>query len=405
MTGFLQFLADGTVTSPQGFLAGGVYAAIKSPGEDKLDLGILYSAEPCTVAGVFTTNKIKAAPVLVGQERVKRGIARAVVVNSGNANACTGEQGMADALEMAAAAAAKLGIPSEEVLPSSTGVIGVPMDMGKIRSGISKVEIGPDGGHALARAIITTDTGPKEVAVIVEAEGVKATIGGIAKGAGMIHPNMATMLSFITTDLGVEAGFLRRALKRTVDNSFNMVTVDGDGSTNDTVLVLANGLAGNAPVTDGSPLAGAFLKGLEAVCAHLAKAIARDGEGATSFIEVTVSSALDLADARVAARTVASSSLVKTAAAGHDPNWGRIMAALGRSGAEVVESKVDLYLNNIPVLKGGALVGSDAKRLQAAMAQPEVEIRIDLNLGKARATAWGCDLTEGYVTFNSAYTT
>ncbi|GAJ00216.1 unnamed protein product, partial [marine sediment metagenome] len=276
------------------------------------------------------------------QERLRGGRAVALVANSSIANACTGEQGMADALEMAEMAARKVGAVPEDVLVASTGVIGEFLPMDKIGAGIGRITLSGDGGHELARAIMTTDTVPKEIAVRSSEGGF--IIGGVAKGSGMIHPDMATLLGFLTTDASVDAGFLRAALRRAVDFSFNMVSVDGDTSTNDTVLLMANGLVGNETITGGSQQADCFQRALDQVCIHLAKDIARDGEGATKLIEVTVSGAVSRAEARLAARTVASSLLLKAAMYGNDPNWGRAVAALGRSGVEVEETRVDLYM-------------------------------------------------------------
>ncbi|MCX7912066.1 MAG: bifunctional glutamate N-acetyltransferase/amino-acid acetyltransferase ArgJ, partial [Dehalococcoidales bacterium] len=295
----LGFLPSGGVTSPQGFLAGATRAGIKYADRRRLDLALLFSEVPATVAGVFTTNKVKAAPVLLDEKRVKGGRAQAVVVNSGCANACTGEKGMADAVEMAELAARRLGIAGGDVLVASTGVIGVPLPMERIRTAMGEITLSVEGGHDFARAIMTTDTVPKEVAV--RAGGF--TVGGVAKGSGMIHPQLATMLAFITTDAPVDAGFLRRALRRAVDMSFNMVSVDGDSSTNDTAVIFANGMSGGEVITAESPRAGIFQQALNQVCMHLAREMARDGEGASRLIEVRVKGAGSLAEARSCART------------------------------------------------------------------------------------------------------
>lgn len=400
-------IPDGTITSPRGFLAGATYIGLKTHGEDLLDLGILYSEAPCVAAGVFTRNSVKAAPVRLCQRYLESGRAQAIVVNSGCANACTGEQGMADAEEMAVLTAKKLDLYPGDVLVASTGVIGKALPMGRVRAGIGLVTVSRESGHDLARAIITTDTFPKEVAVRVRpgpGEG-DIIIGGIAKGAGMIHPDLATLLCFITTDAAVSPAFLKSALKRAVDMSFNMVTVDGDTSPNDSVIVLANGLAGNRVIKSRGPGAEKFENGLQEVCLFLAKSIARDGEGATRLMEVTVEGALTTAQARRAARTVAGSSLVKAAVHGCDPNWGRIIAAVGRSGVEMAESKVDLYLDDLCLMKAGRPLLFARERARAILFRSEVPIRVCLNLGEASATAWGCDLSEEYVTINSEYTT
>jgi glutamate N-acetyltransferase/amino-acid N-acetyltransferase len=401
----LKWLEDGTITSPQGFLAGATYSGIRTYTVDKLDLGIAYSEIPCTVAGSFTKNKIKSPSVVLDQQRVSLGRAQAIVVNSGIANACVGEQGMTDAIEMAALAAKYLDIDPELVLPSSTGLVGVELPMALIRSGVVKVELLQDGGHALARAIRTTDTRSKEAAVSFDIGGKSYVLGGIAKGSGMVHPNMATMLAFMSTDAPVDQGFLQETLSSAVDLSFNMITIDGDTSTNDSVILLANGAAGGDTITSGSLGEETFRHALKEVCIYLAKEIARDGEGASKLIQVTVEGALTENDARVAARAVASSILVKSAVHGGDPNWGRIIVALGYSGAELDESQIALYINDVCIMEGGRPIPYFKDAVVLTMSGPEISLGLDLNLGNASATAWGCDLSEGYVTFNSAYTT
>ena len=394
----IEIIPEGTVTSPEGFFAGATSAGINKKAGDKLDLGILFSETPCIAAGVFTTNRIKAAPVALSQQRLKEGKVGAVVVNSGCANAFTGKGGLAHAAEMSKLTAEGIGIVPEDVLVASTGVIGVPLPMKRITGAIDQIILSRDGGHELARAIMTTDTFAKEVAVRVRVGKSEFTIGGVAKGSGMIHPNMATLLCFITTDAALEKDFLKKALKKAVDISFNMVSIDGDTSPNDMVLLMANGMAGSAP-------AEAFEQALEKVCVYLAKAIARDGEGATKLIEVTVSGAPTLAEARLAARAVVGSSLVKAAVHGADPNWGRIMAAVGRSGVAVEEAKIDLYIGNIPVVKAGRPLPLAKRGIIKLLKGREVFIGLNLNLGKAKATAWGCDLSAEYVAINSSYMT
>jgi glutamate N-acetyltransferase/amino-acid N-acetyltransferase len=405
MAAEIEFIPQGTVTSPEGFFAGATSAGISKKAGDKQDLGILFSEAPCVAGGVFTTNRIKAAPVVLSQERLKQGRVGAVVVNSGCANACTGERGARNAAEMAKLVAEGIGVLPEDVLVASTGVIGVPLPMKRIRSGIDKVILSRDGGHELAKAMMTTDTFAKETAVAVRVGDNKFTIGGVAKGSGMIHPNLATLLCFLTTDAAVELDFARAALKKAVDISFNMISIDGDTSPNDMVLLMANGLAASEPVSPGAEPADVFEQGLEQVCVYLAKCIARDGEGASKLIEVTVSGALSLAEARSAARTIVSSSLVKAAVHGADPNWGRVMAALGRSGVEVEESKTDLYIGNIPVVKSGRPLPFSKRDIIKLLKGREVFIGLNLNLGSSNATAWGCDLSEEYVTINSRYMT
>ena len=399
----IEFIASGGVTSARGFHAGATAAGIKK--KDALDLGILFSEAPCLATALFTTNRIKAAPVVLSQQRLQSGRAGAVVVNSGCANACTGEQGLRDAAEMAELAAEAIGVSPEGVLVASTGVIGLPLPMELIRAGIDQVVLSEDGGHELARAMMTTDTLPKETAVAVGVDDSEFIIGGVAKGSGMIHPNLATLLCLLTTDATVDIDFLKLALRRAVDVSFNMVSIDGDTSPNDMVLIMANGLAGNETILQDSNRAGAFQQALDQVCIYLAKRIAGDGEGASKLIEVTVSGAPSIAEARLAARTVVSSPLVKAAIHGSDPNWGRIMAAVGRSGVEVAESKIDLYLGNICVVREGRSVPFSKRELLGVLSDSEVPIGLQLNLGTATATAWGCDLSEEYVTINSQYMT
>ncbi|HXX59487.1 MAG TPA: bifunctional glutamate N-acetyltransferase/amino-acid acetyltransferase ArgJ [Dehalococcoidales bacterium] len=397
---------DGNITTPAGFTAGATYAGIKKQGENVLDLGMIYSQEPCTAAAVFTTNKIKSAALVFDQQVMqKKGKISAVIVNAGCANSSTGEQGVKDAYEMASLAAHALGIEPDEVLVSSTGVIGVQLPMKSIRDGVRNIILTADGGHEFEHAIMTTDTVPKEIAVKVTVGDTVFSIGGVAKGSGMIHPNLATMLVYITTDAAVEKEFLEKALKDAVAVSYNMISVDGDTSPSDTVLVLANGLAGNTPITSGSRAAKAFKDALTQVCIHLAKSIARDGEGATHLIEVNVKNAKTVKDARQAARTIVGSNLVKAAVYGRDPNWGRVTAALGRSGVYLEEMKLDVVMAGISVLKDGRPVPFDKPAAVNALAVKEVSIIVDMHAGKGNATAWGCDLTEEYVVINSAYTT
>jgi len=403
--GEIEFIASGNVTSPRGFHAGATYAGIKRKASDVLDLGILFSEAPCVATALFTTNRIKAAPVVLSQQCLQSGRALAVVVNSGCANAFTGEQGLADAAEMAELAAKNIGVSPEDVLVASTGVIGQQLPMELIKAGIKQVVLAVDGGRKLARAMMTTDTVPKQTAVAVRVGDSEFTIGGVAKGSGMIHPNLATLLCFLTTDAAVDIDFLKFSLLKAADVSFNMVSIDGDTSPNDMMLIMANGLAGNKPISQGSRQADAFQQALDQLCIYLAKCVARDGEGATKLIEVTVSGAPSAAEARLAARAVVSSPLVKAAIHGGDPNWGRIMAAVGGSGVEVVESKIDLHIGNICLVKAGCPLFFDKKELVRVLRSSEVPINLRLNLGTAIATAWGCDLSEKYVTINSRYIT
>ena len=329
----VELIPSGTITSVPGFLAGAIHAGIKS--ENELDLAILYSKTPCNAVGVFTTNQIKSAPVILSQRHLLQRRAQAIVVNSGCANACLGEQGIADASEMARLTARKLAIGTEDILVASTGIIGIPLPMDCVKNGIEQIKLRQEGGHDLARAIMTTDTKPKEIAARVDIEKSKFIIAGVANGAGMIHPDMATMLCFIAANAMVEVDFLQSSLQKAVDVSFNMISVDGDTSPSDCVLLLANGLAGNEII--GFNNGEVFQEALNKVCTYLAKSIARDGEGATKLIEVTVEGAISQAEARRAARVIASSTLVKTAIHGNDPNWGRIVTALGQSDVEIRE--------------------------------------------------------------------
>ncbi|MDO8472535.1 MAG: bifunctional glutamate N-acetyltransferase/amino-acid acetyltransferase ArgJ [Dehalococcoidia bacterium] len=395
----------GSVVSPKGFFAGAAHAGIKDPDPKRLDLGVLFSEVDCQVAGLFTRNKVQSAPVRVCKERLAAGHGRVIVVNSGCANASTGERGMEDAKEMTSLMCKPLGVPDHSAFVASTGVIGVRLPMDKIRDGLSRIALTREGGHDLAHAMMTTDLVEKECALAVKGNGFEYIVAGVAKGSGMIHPDMATMLCFITTDARVEASFLQAALKRAADISFNMITVDGDTSPSDTVLLLANGAAGIRKITAGTQEGRVFQRVLNRVCTELAKSIARDGEGAKRLIEVTVEGARSTKDARVAARTIAGSSLVKTAVYGADPNWGRVVAALGRSGAQVEENCIDVYLGDQCVMRAGAPQTFDTDRARKTLKAKEVKFGLSLNLGRGKATAWGCDLTPQYVRINSDYTT
>jgi glutamate N-acetyltransferase/amino-acid N-acetyltransferase len=397
----IEEIKQGTVTSPQGFMAGAVEAAVKYKG--RLDLGILYSDTTAVSAAVFTKSRVKAAPILISMKNNDKGRVRAVVVNSGCANACTGDKGLRDAADMVAFTAKKLGVKADQVIVASTGVIGTILPVDRIQAGIGKIELLKDGGHRLARAIMTTDTRPKEIAVRVMDNSGHYTIGGIAKGAGMIHPDLATLLSFLTTDARVEAAFLARALKAAVDDSFNMLTIDGDTSTNDMVSIMANGRADNEMITikNGSM----FSEALNRVCRYLACSIAADGEGATRLIEVCVEGAKSRAQARKVARLIAASALVKSAVHGNDPNWGRVVAVLGRSGADMDEGMLDVYLQGEQVMRSGSPLPFERDKLSRRMKADTVTIKVCLNIGTGIAIAWGCDLSQEYVTINSDYTT
>jgi glutamate N-acetyltransferase/amino-acid N-acetyltransferase len=399
-------VVQGGITAAGGVMAAGVAAGVKYIG--KKDIAVVYSECDAAAAGVFTTNVVKAAPLILNMERLSSGKARAIVVNSGNANACNGGRGMADARAMAGEAARLLGIPEEDVLVASTGVIGQPMPMDRVIPGIGAAvaALSRAGGQDAAEAIMTTDTELKQHAVRFDLDGKMVTIGGMAKGSGMIHPNMATMLCFITTDAAIAPAALRECLVHAVDRSFNMVTVDGDTSTNDMVLALANGLAGNGEIRAGEEEGcQIFREALTEVCTALARAVARDGEGATKFIEVRVVNALTERDARLAARGVASSSLFKAAVFGEDANWGRIICAAGYSGARFNPGAVDIYLGGVQVARDGEGLAFDEERAAAVLAQKDVQVLIDFREGDHGATAWGCDLTYEYVKINGSYRT
>ncbi|MCH7739303.1 MAG: bifunctional glutamate N-acetyltransferase/amino-acid acetyltransferase ArgJ [Chloroflexi bacterium] len=402
----LTEVKNGTVTSPAGFRAGAVYSGLKTPGPDKLDLGILVSDSPCDAAATFSQNSILSPSVTLSREAIQGGGKfRAVVVNSGNANCSVGEHGIIDAREVISLAASQAGVRPEEVLICSTGVIGVELPMGLLRAHMTEIELVDDGGMDLAKAIITTDTRLKTRAVSFEVGGKTVTVGGIAKGSGMIHPNMATMLAFLTTDAAVDSGLLKQVLSDAVDVSFNLVDIDTDQSTNDTCILLANGAAGNSPIEAGSDAADTFAAAVRDVAIHLAREMARDGEGATKLIDATVTGAHSVDDARLAARSIVSSPLVKTAVYGRDPNWGRILMALGKTEIPLDESKIQVFINDIQIVESGAAIPFHAESVVQALGQPEVYLRVALNVGDGDATAWGCDLTEEYVVFNSAYTT
>ena len=402
-----QVLSNGTVTTPKGFVAGATFAGMKTYSQDKMDLGILMSEGPCAVAGTFTTNKVQSPSVVLSRRRVEGARVRGVVASSGIANTCVGEQGMTHAEEMVALAAQHTGLDTEEMAICTTGIIGVELPMALIRAAVPNITLTPDGGAVFARAIMTTDTRPKSVATECEIDGRTVSIGGCIKGSGMIHPDMATMLAFLTTDAAVDPAYLPLALRRAVDDTFNMVTVDGDGSTNDTVLLFANGAAGNAPLTADSSDAGRFEEALAATCDHLAHALVRDAEGNVAKIfSVRVEGAVSRAEARLAARAIASSSLVKSAVHGNDPNWGRVIVAAGHSGAHVEESRIAFYINGVAIMEEGRPIAFHKDAVVTIMKEnPEIAFTVRLNPGDASATAWGCELTEEYVTFNSAYTT
>jgi len=396
-------MTDGRgVTFAHGFRAGAAKAGVKHGRPERLDVALIVSERPCAAAAVFTTNQVIAAPCVVTRRHVERGELRAIVVNSGNANACTGEQGERDAIAMAEAAAAVVGCSPYEVAVASTGVIGFKLPVERIAAVLPGIALTEGGWDDTSRAMMTTDTRPKVAERELNLTAGTVRIGGVAKGAGMIHPNMATLLAFVTTDAAVESGDLRRIVLRAADTTFNAISVDGDTSTNDTLLVLANGASGVTP--KGADLA-AFEEGVRAVCADLARMIVADGEGATKVFEVRVRGAASPADARLAARTITNSNLVRTAIHGGDPNWGRVLAAAGRSGARVDDRKASVRIGDLFVYRSGApLVVADAD-VRALFAADAIEIEVTLGLGDGEATAWGCDMSAEYVRINAEYMT
>lgn len=391
----------GDVCSPAGFRAAGVHCGLKYR---KPDLALLVSDRPASAAGTFTTNRVQAAPVLYSRRVADRGSARAVVVNSANANACTGEQGERDAEETARVAGEALGVDPDEVFVASTGVIGVPLPMDRVRQGIRSAagRLSPDAGPA-SRAILTTDRWPKTAAARVSAGGRSWTVGGMAKGAGMIHPRMATTLGFLTTDAAVPSRALRDVLRDAVDASFNRITVDGETSTNDAVLALANGAAGGDPVDGGAELE-ALRSAVTSVARSLALEVVRDGEGATTVARLVVTGAAGDREARAVAERLATSPLVKTALHGGDPNWGRLLAAAGSAGVELDPDAMDVWIGGVRVVEDGLGVPGVDEEAGRALESDRVEIRVDLGAGEARDHLWTCDLTEEYVRINGSYT-
>jgi glutamate N-acetyltransferase/amino-acid N-acetyltransferase len=391
-----------SVTAPLGFRAAGVASGIKP---DRLDLALVVADGPCASAGVFTSNLAQAAPVLVSRGHLARGRTRAIVANAGCANAATGEAGLADAREMAALTARAALCPVEEVVVASTGVIGVRLPMEKVRAGIASAfpRLSREGGPDAARAIMTTDTRSKEVMVPFKASGVTCRVGGMAKGAGMIAPNMATMLAFFTTDAAVEPQLLDRALRAAVGESLNRITVDGDTSTNDCAVVLASGASGAPPIASDGADDRCLRDSLTEAARQLARMLVRDGEGVTRVAEVRVEGALSSADADRIARTVAESPLVKTALHGGDPNWGRVLAAVGRAGVPLDVSRVSLWIGDVHVAEGGAAREYVEKEAAAAMLEEPVRLRIHLGAGEASGWIWTSDFSHGYVEINAHY--
>jgi glutamate N-acetyltransferase/amino-acid N-acetyltransferase len=390
------------VTFAAGFTAGAAAAGVKSGTADRLDVGLLVADRPCVAAATFTRNQVIAAPCVVTKRHLASGPMRGLVVNSGNANACTGDQGERDAIAMAEAAAKAIGARASEIAVASTGVIGIPLPVDRISKAVAAVAPSADGWDDMSRAIMTTDTRPKVAEREVWLRGKPVRIGGIAKGAGMIHPNMATLLAFVTTDAKIDAAAAQRALVAATDASFNAISVDGDTSTNDMALLLASGASG---VDVGADAWEPFVEALTEVCGELALAIVADGEGATKVFEVRVRGAATAADARLAARTITTSNLVKTAIHGADPNWGRILAAAGRSGARVDQRRASVRVGDVDVFATGAPCRWDAAAVRKVFERPSIAIEVDLGAGDATARAWGCDLSAEYVHINADYTT
>ncbi|HVB76761.1 MAG TPA: bifunctional glutamate N-acetyltransferase/amino-acid acetyltransferase ArgJ [Candidatus Nitrosotalea sp.] len=403
------------VTAARDWTAGSAGCGIKAltagasapPGQVRDDVTVIFSASEVDAGGVFTTNRVKSASVVIDQLHLEAGRVRALVVTSGNANACTGARGFKDALQMAKLTADRLDLDPNQVLVATTGVIGRYMPMDAVKQGIAGAcsSLSPDGGEGSARAIMTTDTVPKTAQIRLTLGGREVNVGGMAKGSGMIHPNLATMLAFITTDAAVETGWCASQVRRIANTSFNQVTVDGDNSTNDSFLLLANGAAQNPPVTAGTPESELLIGAMQEVARDLARMIARDGEGATKLITVRVEGAPDDQQARLAARAVAASNLVKTAVHGGDPNWGRIVCALGYSGCDLALDRLRVKVAGLTVFARGSGVEVDLEEVRRAFQKPEIELFADLGLGSSQAEAWGCDLSAEYVHINADYTT
>lgn len=396
---------EGGIVAPAGFMAAGVAAAIKKSG--RRDVGLVAAERPVPAAGVFTRNAMAAAPVTVSREHVADGLIQAAVVNSGNANACTGPQGDADARSMAEATGLALGCSADAVIVASTGVIGVPLPLDRVLDGIAVAATEMDNatGDAAAEAIMTTDTFLKQTALAVEVGGIAYTVGGMAKGSGMIEPNMATMLGFVTTDAPLSPAACKAALTSATNRTFNRITVDSDTSTNDMVLLMASGAAGGAEIGPGDPRFPAVADAIEQVCGELAKMIVRDGEGATKFISVTVRGAESEDDALRAAKATANSPLFKTAIFGGDANWGRVVMAVGKSGARVDPSRIEVVFAGITTCKDGTGFAFDEAAAAAALAETEIDVVVDLHLGGFEATVWTCDLSYEYVRINGEYRT
>lgn len=395
-------IIKGTIASPKGFYATGFHVGLKKV---KKDFGAIYSEIPAKAAAVYTTNQVKAAPIFITQSAMKNQSIQAVVVNSGIANACTGEIGLVNAQQMQLSVAKQLNIPDETVAIASTGVIGKQLPMNIVESGIQKIDFHKQDPYAFHQAILTTDTTTKEIVVTEEINGQTVTMAGVAKGSGMIHPNMATMLAFITTDAQISKELLQEILAEATETTFNQITVDGDTSTNDMVLVLANGLAENPPIEKQAEAYEQFFAMFQLVSETLAKMIAKDGEGATKLIEVKTRGALNASDARLVAKKIVGSSLVKTAMFGEDPNWGRIICAVGYAGSQTDPAKIDMWIGDQQLLKLSQPQDFDQLIMKKTLEKEKICITVDLNLGTQTGKAWGCDLTYKYVEVNALYHT
>lgn len=396
-------LIKGGITAPRGFLAGSMACGIKKSG--KTDLALLYSSAPCVATGTFTTNRVKSGSVVLCMDRLKKGQAQAVIVNSGNANCCVGKKEIEDSSYVTGLVAKKLNLKSGSVLMASTGIIGKPLPVEKIKKGIKGLvnSLSGSNGTSFAKAIMTTDTAHKEIAVKINIKNKEVRIAGTAKGAGMICPNMATMLAFFTTDAVIDKKALKQAFKESVFDSFNKITVDGDMSTNDSAIIFANGIAGNKIIKSDTKEYNVFLEAIKFTARELSRKIILDGEGATRFIEIIVKGAKTEGTAELASRKIANSNLVKTMIAGGDPNWGRVAASVGSSGRDINPSRMDIYLGKIPVMKNGRGLNASRNLLLKIFKRKEIEILVDLKSGSQSSRAWTCDLTEEYVRINAEY--
>ncbi|MFH1288291.1 MAG: bifunctional glutamate N-acetyltransferase/amino-acid acetyltransferase ArgJ [bacterium] len=397
----IKVIKNGGVTTPRGFLANGVHCGIKRDG--KKDLCLIVSETKAAAAGVFTTNKVKAAPVKICRKQLKNNKIKAIIINGGNANACTGKKGLDDAWEMVQTTSRVLNVDAKEILVASTGRIGIKLPVKKIKQGIVGIKniISKNGGHNSALAIMTTDIYPKEIALEFVINKKKVRLGGMCKGSGMIHPQMATMLCFLTCDINIEEKILRQILERAVNESFHLISVDGDRSTNDTVVVLANGMAGNRKIKGAGGDYELFLNAVFFICRYFAKEIVKDGEGATKLVDLKVVGAKTKNEAKKAAFAIANSNLVKASIFGGDPNWGRIMSAIGTSGINAVEEKIDIYYGKNKITANGEVIEKAYPLVKKYLLNKEIELTIDLNQGESQVSVLTCDLTPEYVRINA----